>query len=248
MSTSSTSHFLNQEVLGTAYKTDTTHRLFHLSSVCCVLHLLKIAVRLCGSCRVIVSVPMPMLLSLSLFQVKLHAYGYKEPFIQPHLNGLQPTGIHEVCSTGNRCKPQSNNLDMTWGSSYEWEDEHHTRNGPRNLSDSSDSAKASPLRAIVSALTPIFSNSSWRPVKIIEGYDESISTKHQKQNSQAIHKENSQAHCHSPSMWFSTMISPHFAITHIPESNQTKWENMGFTLGYVVDPEHTKERRRNKKT
>lgn len=30
-----------------------------------------------------------MLLSLSLFQVKLHAYGYKEPFIQPHLNGLQ---------------------------------------------------------------------------------------------------------------------------------------------------------------
>lgn len=55
----------------------------------------------------------------------------------------------------------------------EWEEERRTRNGPRNLSDRSDSAIASPLRAIASTLIPIFSSSSLWPVKVIEGYEKS---------------------------------------------------------------------------
>lgn len=40
------------------------------------------------------------------------------------------------------------------------EDQKHTLRGARNLSDNSDSANASPVRATVSALTPTLSKSS----------------------------------------------------------------------------------------
>ena len=42
-------------------------------------------------------------------------------------------------------------------------DKGHTLRGARNLSDNSDSANASPVRATVSAVTPILSRSSCRP-------------------------------------------------------------------------------------
>ena len=42
-------------------------------------------------------------------------------------------------------------------------DQGHTLRGARNLSDNSDSANASPVRATVSAVTPILSRSSCRP-------------------------------------------------------------------------------------
>lgn len=61
------------------------------------------------------------------------------------------------------------NQQILWYKTYsEGGDKMHTLNGVRNLSESSDSAKASPFRATSSAFIPILSKSSWWPFQIIQ--------------------------------------------------------------------------------